>query len=259
MTPLTDAPGAKKSADQTAGHFWESLAISAASDPDAVKVLDRSMEILASLYGADRTWLGRYNSAWTHFWGVSDWVASGVVSHLQEMQGVSVDTIFQAHQAFLRGQNVLIPDVDRLPRQARSLQAELRRESVRSTLAVPVFHEGTLTGFFGFDYVGKLAAWTSSDLERLPAVANFLGALLHRASTISSPEESGKVAQKPVHLNESNAVRTLDPEAILFIKAEGDYSRIQAEDGPQPLERRVSRLGSHNSHASGFYGCIKVI
>lgn len=241
-SPLPPAKPCGKKADSciTANDFWESLALAAAG-ADSAKALDRALAIIGSIYRADRAWMGRYNSALTHFWGVSDWVEPGIVSHLQEMQGVSTDMLGKAHQTFLRGEIVSVPDVERLPRQARGLQAELRREGIRSTFGVPLMHNGKLIGFFGLDHVRETAAWTSADLDRLPALAEFLAVLLHRSLTATPPADLPATPHRLIHVTESGSMRALSIDSIIFIEADGDYSRIHTCDEGRYLERRSLR------------------
>lgn len=220
--------------------LWESLAL-AGTAIDPREALDRVMEIAAARYQANRAWIGRYNTGLTHFWGISEWIRPGVTSHLHEMQGVSVDLLGMAHQKFLDGENVLIPDVERLPRQARALQAELRREGIRSTLAVPLAHEGRTIGFFGFDHVRTTAAWDAADLQRLPALARFFAALLHRSLVVTPPADLPSTSARSVRLSEPLGLRSLALDDIVFIKADGDYSQVHAGDGRPHLERRSLR------------------
>lgn len=229
-----------KTVPVAANAFWEPLAM-AASVSDAAEALAAAMTATAALYQADRAWIGRYNAEQTHFWGVSDWVGDGIVSHLMEMQGVAVEVLGGAHQKFLQSETVAIPDVERLPRQARSLQAELRREGIRSTLAAPLVHRGTLIGFYGFDHVKSVAAWTPKDLDRLPALGHFLAALLHRHLTAAPPADLPASPQRSINVTEPNRLRSISLDDVVFIQADGDYSRVHAGDGRHYHERRSLR------------------
>lgn len=213
----------------------------AATAVDPIKALDRAMPTLGELYRTDRAWIGRYNTALTHFWGVSEYVKTGITSHLWEMQGASIEVLGEAHQKFLRGESVAIPDVERLPRQARSLQAELRREGIRSTFAAPLVHEGTLIGFYGVDYVENLAAWISADFDRLPALSRFLAALMHRHLTATPPADQPASPLRSINVTEPNRLRSISLDDVVFIQADGDYSRVHAGDGRHYFERRSLR------------------
>ncbi|WP_367870747.1 LytTR family transcriptional regulator DNA-binding domain-containing protein [Luteolibacter sp. Populi] len=218
--------------------FWEPLAL-AAAQTDAS--LDRALAHIGPFYRADRVWVGRYNEELTHFWGASDWVNTGVPSHIQEIQGIPVEFIGDAHGKFLKGEAVIIPDVERMPRQRRALQAELRREGVRATFSYPLMHSGNLIGFFGFDYVREATSWTAADSKRIPTLASYLAALLRRGRSISPPAGPPAAPDRSVFVNEQGSMQALSLEEILFIEADGDYTRVHLADGNCCFERRSLR------------------
>ncbi len=219
--------------------LWESLALVAA---DADKPLERALAILGPLYRADRAWAGRYNEALTHFGGNAEWLGPGIVSHMHEVQGVSVDLIPDAHRKFLRGEPFIVPDVERMPRQQRGLQAELRRESVRSTLSFPLIHRERLIGFAGFDHVHELADWSAADIERLPALARYVGGLMDRhLQTIPAADLPATASQKSIFVTEQSGMKAISHEELLFIQADGDYTHVHLIDGRSYFERRSLR------------------
>lgn len=222
---------------------WEPLALAAAAQTPA-DALDRALAVLGPSYRTDRAWVGRYNAALTHFWAAHEWVRSGIVSHFHEVQGASVDMMPDAHRKFLKGEIVAIPDVDRLPRQSRALQAELRREGIRSTLCAPLVHEKKLIGFFGFDYVRALAAWTPAELARLQPVGKYLAALLHRTMAPAAPSHLPATPPGAIYISERSGQRALAIGDIAFIEADGDYSRLHLAGGRCHLELRSLRTWS---------------
>lgn len=238
--PDGSARNREKGSSKEENSFWEPLALVAVSE-DPLVALHRALAVLGPLYRADRAWLGRYNEGLTHFWGVSDWVGEGVVSHIKEMQGVSVDVIMDAHRKFLRGEMVEIPDVERLPRLSRSLQAELRREGVRSTLSASLMKDGRLIGFFGFDYVRDLAAWSAAELKRISTLGHYLAGLLHRTLTETPPADLPATPSGSIYVTDRNGLRALPCDDLVFIKADGDYSHVRLGNGQSYYERRSLR------------------
>lgn len=230
-----DRPEEAPSPPLTEAALWESLAQIAAGNDDP---LGRALAVLGPFYQADRAWAGRYNDALTHFWGNSEWLGPGITSHLHEIQGVPVDLIGEAHRKFIRHEPVIIPDVERMPRQLRGLQAELRRESVRSTVAFPLVREGKLTGFYGFDHVRELATWSKADIDRLPALGSYLARLLHRHLYLALPADLPPPPQRSIFVSEHSGMKALSSDAVLFIRADGDYSRVHLTDGGSYFERR---------------------
>lgn len=222
--------------------WWEPLALVAAGAPTPAEALHRAIEIIGKDFHADRAWLGRFNHEVTHFWGVADWVGPGIVSHLQEIQGVPVEAIAaESYRKFLRGEIMAIPDVEKLPRQSRVLQAELRREGVRSTFGYPLTHAGKLIGFFGIDHVGALAAWSEAELAQLPTLAKFLAGLLQRSLTVAPPADLPASQDRSIYVSEGNGQRAVSLNELIYIAADGDYGRLYLNDGRNYFERRSLR------------------
>jgi hypothetical protein len=225
--------------DRDAALFWERLALDAVEAPTPADALNRAMESLARFHHADRAWIGRYNQEITHFWGVADWVSPGVPSHLQEIQGVPVEALGEAHQRLLRHEIMAIPDVEKMSRQNRVLQAELRREGVRSTFAYPLVLEDRLIGFFGIDHVQARGIWSDAEL---PSQARYLAALLQRSLAATPPPDLPAAEQdRSVYVSEGIGQSAVSLEELIYIQADGDYGRLYLSDGRSYFERRSLR------------------
>ena len=223
---------------------WRELALIAATEIDPAKACRSALAVLGRNYGADRSWMGYYNAELTHFWGQADWVGPGIRSHLVEIQGASIEMLGEAHQIFLRGENVAIPDVEMLPRQARSVKAELRREQIKATLCAPYFHDEKLIGFYGFDYVHQTTTWTPAEVQLLKPVGQYLVGLLLRARAFSNSSEpaASEETSRAVYIREKKGMSAITADEIAFIKVEGDYSRLHFADGRKSfLELRSLR------------------
>ena len=199
------------------------------------------MEIIGRGFDAGRAWLGRFNQEGTHFWGVSDWVGPGIVSHLHEIQGLPVEALAETYRKFQRGEIMAIPDVEKMPRQSRVLQAELRREGVRSTFGYPLTHAGKLIGFFGIDHIGKPTAFAEEELEQLPGLGNYLAALLHRNFTAAPPADLPATPDRSIYVTDGNSQRAISSDQLIYIEADGDYGRLHLNDGRSYFERRSLR------------------
>src|SRR3546814_13742075 len=75
------------------------------------------------------------------------------------------DTLFPYSTLFRSP--VLVEDIDRLPRQARALQAEFRRQGNKSVLSVPVFHRRRLAALIGFDATRERRSWQEPAISPL--------------------------------------------------------------------------------------------
>src|SRR3546814_5300609 len=88
------------------------------------------------------------------------------------------DTLFPYSTLFRSP--VLVEDIDRLPRQARALQAEFRRQGNRSILSVPVFHRRRLAALIGFDATRERRRWEEPAISLLREVGELYLEFQHR-------------------------------------------------------------------------------
>jgi DNA-binding LytR/AlgR family response regulator len=131
---------------------------------------------------------------------------------------------------------VTIPDVSRMPRQARSLQAQLRHSFVKSSVSIPLSHDGELTGCYGFDYLQEPVSWTTSEVAALAAPAEFLAGLLSRRTVIPAPPLPETIST--VYLGTGSCLVAAPADQIVVIEACGDYSRIRLASGAVHLHLR---------------------
>lgn len=190
--------------------------------------------------GACRAWLIGYSADLTRFRNTYEWCREGPSSHVAELQDVPVTLVAWLHRAMVAGQAVMIHDVARLPRAARSLQVEMLRQQDTCVLSVPLFHEGRLRGLWGFDATGAHPGWS-----RATADALFLcGSLVCQArlGTTANPHRAG-IAQgatlpATVYLRTSGGVRSVHIDSIRGVQSHGDYVQLHLVDGSRLLDLR---------------------
>lgn len=227
-----------------AAALWRSLTrIVAAHEPDAA--IGRVLAVLGRGFGAERAWVVRYNASLTRFWNCFEWTRAGVTPFVHDLQGASVSMMLWLHRRLLRGEPVPINDVDKMPRQERSLQAELRRQSIKATLNLPVFYRGKLRGFYGFDYSSPIS-WNVAQMRLGLQGGDVIGPLLHRA--LLRKRVSVAADPAPAHelicIRDGGKVFALDPDEIVFIEACGDYSFLHMATGERHLQLRSLRTWS---------------
>lgn len=214
--------------------FWRAVALDLLSvDLDAG--LSRLIERLGREHHADRVWIIRYNAGLTHFWNTHEWVRAGVTPFLNELQGTPVKLIHWLHAQLLAGKTVRVDNIDAMPRQARALQAEFRRQGNTAVLSVPVFSGKTLVGIIGYDAVGRRPGWTAGDVAVLEQVAELAGrAWMRPAPVVFAPE----LGLPHVFLRQGKGFISVPREQICRIEAARDYSAVWLADGRRVLELR---------------------
>jgi hypothetical protein len=201
--------------------------------------------VLAALgrrFGAERAWVVRYNASLTRFWNCFEWTRAGVTPFVRDLQGASVSMMLWLHRHMLRGEPVPITNVDKMPRQERSLQAELRRQGIKATLTLPVFYRRKLRGFYGFDYSSP-TSWDAAQIRFGLQGGDVIGPLLHRALLRKgvSVAANSPPTHEPICIRDAGKVFALDPDEVVFIEACRDYSFLQMATGERHLQLRSLR------------------
>ncbi|MBB5352804.1 DNA-binding LytR/AlgR family response regulator [Haloferula luteola] len=202
------------------------------------QAIPRILRSLGRAHRADRAWLLRYNRGFTHFWNAYEWTRGDATAHVEELQGIPVEMAAWLHERLLLDQPVQISDVAQMPRRARALQAEFRRQGITSLLSVPIFHRGRLAFQIGYDATQRSESWSDPEIDQLRQVGRLLALLL-----LSDPTRDADPAPpvSQVHLHQASRHHSLPLEEITHITALGDYSRVHFLDGRDLSDARSLR------------------
>ncbi|MEZ4837012.1 MAG: PAS domain-containing protein [Caldilineaceae bacterium] len=83
-------------------------------------------------------------------------------------------------QKFARHEVVSVDLVKELPDEAQAEREILSMQDIQSVLLVPLFAQGALIGFIGFDAVREPRMWSPPDIVLLQIVADLLSSALQR-------------------------------------------------------------------------------
>ncbi|SIQ69237.1 PAS domain S-box-containing protein [Alkalispirochaeta americana] len=147
-------------------------------------------------FGADRSYLFEFSPDHPNLSNSHEWCAPGIESLQEQRQNLPLQTFPWAHEQLLRGDVLLIEDMDRLPREARTEQQEFQRQGIRSLLCVPVMVGEKVQGFFGFDAVRIHRHWSNREISLLQVLANTLASALQRLQAEESLHQAKEAAER---------------------------------------------------------------
>lgn len=101
-----------------------------------------------------------------------EWCAEGVVPEIDKLQDVDMDVIDWWYEAFARGENIIITDVEDIKDEHNVSYGMLKNQNVRNLVVCPIHYKDEIRGFFGVDNPPK------SDYLGLTTVLNMIGTLL---------------------------------------------------------------------------------
>jgi PAS domain S-box-containing protein len=109
-----------------------------------------------------------------------EWCAPGIASQIHSLQGLSADTAPWWMARLNAHENIHIPSVAALPREAGAEKRVLQSQDIQSLIAVPLVTGGSLLGFIGFDSVRIERTWTQESIILLQLTAEILANALLR-------------------------------------------------------------------------------
>jgi hypothetical protein len=198
---------------------------------------------IGELAGADRAWMFEYDAELLRFRNTHEWSRQGVRSFVEELQNTPVTMIAWLHQFAVKGQAVMINRVADLPRPARALQVEMLRQSDKSVLCVPVFHEGRLRACIGFDATIATRRWSPADIRALFQCADLIALARYGSRRGARPvAEISKPFSPLIHLRRPGQIIGIEPQAILGVRSARDYVKVWLQDGSAVLDLRPLAL-----------------
>lgn len=207
----------------------------------------RSLADIGEVTGAHRAYLFQIDDGDSFMDNTHEWCAAGVPPQIGNLQRLPTDA-FPWWIAQLRADRIIsIPDVGDMPAEARTEQAVLEGQEIRSLIVLPVSLRGRLRGFIGLDDVQGTREWGTDDTEVLRIAAQVMGGAIERWASRKHLESSEQRFRDLYH-NAPNAyfsVRTRDGVIIDCNRTAGELLREPVED------IQGKRLSDYDSVAAG--------
>jgi hypothetical protein len=213
------------------------------------------LAVAGPYFDADRVWLVRFTPDHQVWWVAHEWCAAGVRAFLPELPSVPISVIAPAMVEFFRGRNVVYADVEKIPASGNVLKEEMRRQGNRATAAAPLFVGNRLEALIGVDDTRKTHPWTDAEMDRLKTVGEIVLKADAAREQFAYPPAGASSAKLGSENLADPASLPSDPEGcylrlnnchvkvswseILWLRAEGDYTRVRLASGQQFFERRT--------------------
>ncbi|MDE5891789.1 MAG: sensor domain-containing diguanylate cyclase, partial [Acetatifactor sp.] len=113
--------------------------------------------------------------------------ASGVIPQKDNLQGVSYEVVSLWFQKFLKGENVIIKNVENIREEDPTVYEYLKPQNIDSLVVAPLVSEKKIIGFFGVDNPPE--QYLEHITTLLQILGHFIVALLHRRNHVRRLEE----------------------------------------------------------------------
>lgn len=157
------------------------------------EVIDQALLIILRFFNVDRVYIGDFEEKECTVDFTHEVTHDGVISMREDLlRQLSVEDIPWWIEQIKDGKDIIIPDVEKMPKEAEAEQHLLHLQDVVSLLALPVFHEGKVYGFIGLDSVRTRREWNALDVENLRMLTDVVSIAIERERAQGLMESSMK-------------------------------------------------------------------
>lgn len=116
-----------------------------------------------------------------------EWCDEGVEPQRENLQGVAYEVVSLWYQKFIKGDNVLIKNVEAIREEDPAVYEYLKPQNIESLVVAPLVGEKRIIGFFGVDNPPE--QYLEHITTLLQILGHFIVALLHRRNHVRRLEE----------------------------------------------------------------------
>ncbi|MDE7016629.1 MAG: diguanylate cyclase [Lachnospiraceae bacterium] len=116
-----------------------------------------------------------------------EWCANSMATHKENLQGIPREVVASWYQKFLKGENIVIKDIESVRESEPMIYEYLAPQSIRSLVVSPLMNEGRVIGFYGVDNPPEKSLQHIMTL--LQILGHFIVSLLHRRNHVRRLEE----------------------------------------------------------------------
>lgn len=140
--------------------------------------ISEALANIGAFASVDRAYVFIYDFAKGIMRNTHEWCADGICPEMDNLQDIPCNLVPEWTAAHHQGEQIHIPDVERIPNDQQALKDILKAQSIKSVITLPMLCSGELIGFVGFDSVRKLKNWSSDEIILLKVlVESFSNAL----------------------------------------------------------------------------------
>ena len=179
---------------------------------DADEAVNKVLSLAGYFTGVARTYvfedLGNEYTRNTY-----EWCSDGVEPAIQDLQHLRKDEY--SYASIISSGLYLIDDIAELPDIDRAI---LHKQNISALAIVAMRSASGITGYVGFDAVGKPRAWSKSDISLLQSISNVLTSLIARRNAERKETISSEIL-KTVTESIDNIIYVNRPESheIIFV------------------------------------------
>ncbi len=142
--------------------------------------INYALQRTSLLFEVDRNYLFQFSADTKTMSNTHEWCAENTASMKERNQDVPLDYLPWFISQIRSKDHVYINDLDDLPPEAEAEKKIFDWHNMSSMLCVPMYMEGKVAGFFGFDTVNRCRVWNYEHIVLLKVIAELIAGALAR-------------------------------------------------------------------------------
>lgn len=152
--------------------------------------IEKALQLSGRFFQADRSYLFRFRDEGRTMDNTHEWCEEGILPQKLRNQNYPVEETPWWAEQIKNSDYVHVPDVEALPSDLDLDKEEFRAEQIKSFLTIPMYAEGKLFGYFGFDAVREKKSWTQQQIALLKVVTEIISGAIAKNETEEALKES---------------------------------------------------------------------
>ncbi|MFO8133201.1 MAG: histidine kinase N-terminal 7TM domain-containing protein [Thermoplasmatota archaeon] len=179
--------------------------------PDDIDTgIQDALQKIGQFVGADRSYVFQLYDDGARMDNTHEWCTEGVEPQQDRLQRLPADTFSWWMDRLRRFEAIHLPRLADLPPEAQPEKDLLRKQDIRSLVAVPLVYRQSLVGFIGFDAVHEEKRWSDETINMLRLVGDII---------VSALERKQAEAERAYQRQYFQALFDDSPEAIVSLDA----------------------------------------
>ncbi len=173
---------------------------------DVDREIRTALKLLGNVTGTDRVYLFLYNREISEFSNTHEWCAEGIAAYIGNFKNLPVDSYPWWTGKMKNNSVVIFQDINDMPDKSDNLKGIFIEHNILSIAVIPLFYDGKLTGFMGFDSIKKRKKWTEDNIDLLKLTGNIFCSALVRKKEL---EEKSKLNEQLVQIQKLESIGRL--------------------------------------------------
>ncbi len=210
-------------------------------DQDLTRCIDLILSEVGAFLGVSRAYLFRYRQDLQRLTNTHEWCAQGVQAQAHCLQDLSAEKFPWWMRQLSTGEPIILQDADR--QAPDEVAPTLREQRIKALLAVPVFINGQLQAFIGFDDTRRCRSWRSEEIALLCTMVESLSRAIERR--IAERERAAAAAQLTEALKQAESANRLKTTFLAHMSHElrtpmtaiTGFAKLLVRDAGNPQDR----------------------